>query len=98
MIQMKINPEMKIELDLTSKKFSREVITLLPEVFKEGNSFCCLLGPDPQEGIFGCGDTPDEAISDWENSLRKRIEHPSEKDEVAQYVIDSLNTHKKDVW
>lgn len=90
MKQMDFTPDLRIEIDFKSAKRSRTVNTLQPVVFKDDNSFCCLLGPDLNYGIKGFGHTADEAIDDWETSLKKRIKTPSKNDELAKYVVSML--------
>jgi hypothetical protein len=96
MEQMNIDESKRIAYDLT--KASEEAQKLEPVVFHEGDSYCCLLGPDPQEGIFGCGDNADEAVADWEQNLRKRLQKASDDDELVQYVKDTLSASNKKVW
>jgi hypothetical protein len=98
MKQMDINEEMKVAIDFEAENLSQEIRELRPVVFQEEDSFCCLLGPDPQAGIFGCGNTPQEALSDWQKHLKERVQQPIGNDEVAQYVYDTLNASNKKVW
>lgn len=98
MKQMDIPQQMQVPVDFESQDLSRRIKELRPVVWREGTDFCCLLGPDPQEGIFGCGNTAEAAMNDWETHLRERIENASISDEVAQYAIDTLNISKDDVW
>jgi hypothetical protein len=98
MEQMKVDEEMIVPVDFDAGERSKEVRELRPVVFREEGSFCCLLGPDPQAGIFGCGDTAEDAISDWEQHLKERMEKPIGDDEVARYVHDTLNASNKKVW
>lgn len=98
MQQMNIPDDIRVEIDLTSESMPRTIRTLVPAVYKDGDTYCCLLGPSPDEGVFGSGSTPEAALSDWEDQLRKRIINADENDEVATYAKDALGTHKKDVW
>ncbi len=43
---------------------------LKPKLFKDGIKYCALLGADPQQGIFGCGDTPLDALNDWNDAYQ----------------------------
>jgi hypothetical protein len=36
----------------------------------EHNVFCCIVGGNPQNGIFGQGPSPHEAIRDWAQNYR----------------------------
>ena len=90
MEQMKIDPEMRVAVDLD--QFTPNVQLLKPEVFKDGDSYCCVLGPDPAAGILGRGPTPEAAIRDWDNNLEEFIADPDENDPVAEYVLSTLNS------
>jgi hypothetical protein len=98
MKQMQIDPESKVDIDFTTPDTDRTLKTLQPVVYKNGDSFCCLLGEDPTQGIFGCGGSPQEAIDDWKVKLQKRMDQHDEDDELAEFVIDSLKISKDDVW
>jgi len=91
MEQMQINPDTRIEIDYQDWPVTAATQRLKPVVFKEGNSFCCLLGPDPRAGIFGCGDTAYEAVNNWEQQLRDRLENAQPEDEVTAYVKHTLH-------
>jgi hypothetical protein len=40
-------------------------------LFKDGDKWCCLMGPNIQEGIAGFGATQDEAISAFGEAVHK---------------------------
>jgi len=84
--------EMKISVDYSDDKLPVAVRVLKPVVFQEGNAFCCLLGPDPQAGVFGCGGSPKEAIADWDLHLKERIKDPVQNDEVIEYIKETFTT------
>ncbi|ACU60708.1 hypothetical protein [Chitinophaga pinensis] len=86
MEQMQIPADMQCAIDYGQPELPRAIRELHPVLFKEGDSYCCLLGPDPQAGIFGCGATPGEALTDWDEHLRERMKTPDANDEVAAYV------------
>ena len=91
MEQMQIDPESRIEIDYQDWPVNTATQKLQPVVFKDGDSFCCLLGPDPQAGIFGCGDTAFQAVQDWEQHLRDRLSESQTQDEVTEYVKQKLD-------
>jgi hypothetical protein len=97
MEQMKIDPDALMDIS-QQKPLSTAVRELQPALFREGSGFCCLLGPDPQAGIFGCGNTPEQAIADWSSNLKKRMAEPIGDDPVAQYVSDVFNSSKLKPW
>lgn len=90
---MNINPSVTIDIELSNTEANRMFNLLKPVVFEDDKLFCCLLGPDLRFGIKGFGHTPQEAIEDWETSVRKRIEQPFDNDTVAQYVLTTLGSN-----
>jgi hypothetical protein len=98
MIQMVIDPDLVVDYDFTKPEVNRTLKNLQPVVYKNGESYNCLLGPDLETGIVGMGASPEEAIYNWERNLQQRIQHPAEDDEVSEFVIDTLRMTKDDVW
>ncbi len=91
MEQMKMNGLDEIKIDYQSSSLPETVRKLKPALYKDGNSFCCLLGPDPQEGIFGCGETEEEALLDWDTHVKDRaIRHPY-GDKIAEFIVAKLS-------
>jgi hypothetical protein len=92
MEQMQIDQAAIIPIDYEHGDLPATVRQFKPVVFQEGNAFCCILGPDPQSGIFGCGDSKEEAIRDWNNHFLDEIDNPTEGNETTRYILDNLNT------
>jgi hypothetical protein len=91
MEQMKMDGLEVIEMNYESPGLPETVRKLKPAVYKDGQSFCCLLGPDPQQGVFGCGKTASEALSDWDLHVKDRaVDHPF-GDEIAEFIIARLS-------
>lgn len=91
MKQLDVPSEMKVQIDFSDNKIPESVKTFQPVLFKDGDSFCCVLGPDPQEGVYGCGNTPIAALKDWDKSLRQRMKATDKNDEVAVFIHRILN-------
>lgn len=66
-----IHPEDKVEIDYSA--YDLRTQKLKPTVYRLGDSFGCLSGPDPETGIFGRGDSPDAAVKAWRNALQERL-------------------------
>lgn len=92
MKQMNVPEKIKIPVDFDDKSLSEAVRTLQPLVFKDGKTFCCVLGPNRMRGIFGCGPSLNVALDEWESNMRKRIIYPQVDDYVVRFVQDKLNT------
>lgn len=43
-----------------------------PTVAPDGNKWCALYGPNLMEGVSGFGDTPDEAMRDFDKNWREQ--------------------------
>jgi hypothetical protein len=71
---MKTNPNTNFTIDIDYSTYDEEVQKLKPRVYREGNIFCCLSGPDPETGIFGTGESPDSAIISWRKNLQERFD------------------------
>ena len=98
MKQLSVPDEMKVDVDFSEKQIPETAKSLRPLVFKDGDSYCVVLGPDPQEGVFGCGKTPLKALKDWDINLQKRKEITNPDDEVAFFINETLNRTKDQVW
>ncbi|HUH18187.1 hypothetical protein [Albibacterium sp.] len=98
MEQMNVEEVFKITIDFEADNLPKTVKIFRPLLFNEGEGFRSVLGPDLQKGIVGYGDSLDEALLDWDKNLKERIKSKNINDEVAQYVIDTLNTSVNDVW
>lgn len=85
--------EMKVKINFQKPGIPYTANLLQPVVFKDGENYCCALGANLQEGIFGLGETPEQAIQDWDNNLTKRIEISVVDDHIIAAVKDVL---KKD--
>jgi hypothetical protein len=98
MKQMLIREEAVVHVNYESSDLPATVRQFKPVIFKEDEAFCCILGPDRDKGIYGCGRSVKEAIHNWDASFHKRLSNYKEDDEVARFVLDSLSVSKKDVW
>jgi hypothetical protein len=91
MQQMNVPEEKKIELDFDDKSLPEAIRTLQPLLFREENSYCCILGPSMKEAVVGRGNTVLAALDEWESNMRKRIIYHRKDDEIAQFIMDKLN-------
>lgn len=66
-----INPEDIIKIDYSQHDIAAQ--KMQPIVYKNGDSFSCLSGPDPETGIFGTGETPAAAIAEWTRALQSKL-------------------------
>jgi hypothetical protein len=92
MKQFDVPDQMKIPFDYSDKDLPISVRTFRPLIFKDGDSYCVVFGPDPQAGVFGCGDTPKEALTDWDKNLYYRIREHEKDDDVARFVINTIGS------
>lgn len=88
MEQMRINPVDQVFIDYESEMISPCVYTFRPVVYEDGNTYCCILGPDREAGVFGSGTTPKDAMEDWEKHVEELIAGPNKNTSTAQYILD----------
>lgn len=99
MKQMPVEKQAIIDYNMEDKNLPSAVRQFQPTVFKDGSTFCCILGPSPQEGVFGCGDSPQAALKEWDKHLHQLLDGQYKvAEEVKQYIDDTLRTSKKGVW
>ena len=91
MKQLDVPDEMKVAIDLSDGHVPESVKTFQPVLFRDGDAYCCVLGPDTEEGVVGSGKTPKEALKSWEKSLRERMKVNDKDDEVALYIQRIIN-------
>jgi hypothetical protein len=60
-----INHQMNVELLETEQQYKRFAM-LKPKIYKDGNEWCVLYGENIIEGVAGFGNTPHQAVIDWE--------------------------------
>ena len=95
---MLIEEDRIVTLDYDSAQLPRSVRQFQPTLYKEDESFICVLGPDLEQAVYGRGATEDEAIKAWEKDFKERLQSKGEDDSVAQYLRDTMATSKNDVW
>lgn len=47
--------------------------SLKPRFFIDGDKWCCLYGENIQDGVAGFGDSPHEAMTDWNNQFQAKL-------------------------
>lgn len=80
-----------ISFDFGQTGLSDKTKKLKPQVYRDGDAFCCIYGPDPVVGIFGSGETPLQAVKDWETDLEHRIERLTEGDHAAHHARQAFD-------
>jgi hypothetical protein len=89
MEQMKIEIGSVIPIDYETGKLPQSVKIFKPIVFKDECAYCVILGPDRQEEIFGCGETKEAAIIDWDNHFKDIMDGPRENTETMKYILEN---------
>lgn len=98
MEQMNVEESLKVNIDFSEQTLPKSVKELQPLLWKDADSYKCLLGPDLNDGILGMGQTPLLAIIEWDNQLMKRLSTATEDDHVIQYVKDVYKADNTEVW
>jgi hypothetical protein len=58
----------KIHIDFTSETIPENARNFMPEVFKDGDRFICVLG----DSVSGEGSSAEEALADWEHNYKAK--------------------------
>lgn len=91
MKQMHVAENQKVDFNYDNADVPEMVKILRPLVYKEGNTFSCLLGPDLKTGIYGGGNTAEEAVRKWAEILEKRIVACDLDEQTAHHIREALN-------
>jgi hypothetical protein len=97
MTQMQVDERNIISFNYSDIYLPESVRALKPTLFKVGDLFCCLLGPNPKSGIFGCGNTMRAAVYSWNLHFQEQLKHPTIDEEVMHYINGSLMLMKLDL-
>jgi hypothetical protein len=57
----------------TALSQQRPSVLYRPNVGKDGNKWCALYGPNLMDGVCGFGDSPAEAMADFDDNWVKKI-------------------------
>jgi len=79
-----------IEFDFDQQWVPKRAQKLRPRLYRDGYAYCCVFGPDLQVGIYGCGDSPEEAIMEWTDDLDQRIKGLTGDDNAAHLALEHL--------
>jgi len=71
---MSTDPHNNSAIEIDYSAYDQQVQKLRPRLYRQGDIFCCLSGPDPETGIFGTGTSPDSAVRSWRASLQERFD------------------------
>lgn len=97
MVQMKIDERHVVPLNYDNIFHPKSVRVMKPVLFKVGELFCCLLGPDPKCGIFGYGNTMRAALWSWNLHFQEQLKKPTVDAKVMDYVYGSMVLEKLDL-
>lgn len=79
-----------VDFDFDQDWVPKRAKKLRPHIYKDGLEYCCVFGPDPQVGIFGCGNDAEAAIMEWEDDLNERITRLTGDDNAAHIAVQRM--------
>ena len=56
----------RIKIDYSKQELPGSVKNFLPDVYRDGDLYYCILGADTQSAIIGAGKNIDEAMANWD--------------------------------
>jgi hypothetical protein len=98
MEQMSLSGLETVPVNFEQEDLPPSIKEFMPAVYRDGDAYCCILGPDPLAGVFGCGDSLTEALKDWDHQLKERIKEHEDGDPVAEYIMDTMQAKNWVVW
>src|SRR5450432_4036768 len=90
-----VNPYDLVTINYTDSGLPSSFLAFKPLVFRDGHMYCCLLGPNSKEGIFGFGETLASAIYCWDLEFKKRLIKNPTRDPTAQFIANKIRMYKK---
>lgn len=75
-----------VRIDYASADIPESVQQSRPVLYRQGDKYCCLLGPDQSRGILGCGKTVKEALADYDLHFQQLLKHPVYGDPVSEFI------------
>ena len=69
---MKTDERYILQLNYDEAHLTESFKKVQPTVYRDGHAYCCISGGNPVDGIFGCGNSPEEAIENWDKAFEKR--------------------------
>ena len=86
MEQMNTDGLQIVRIDFEAPDLPESVKKTHPICYMDGDTYCCLLGPDPMEGIFGKGASLKEALEAFDKNYAELLEHPVTGDPVSDFI------------
>jgi hypothetical protein len=86
MEQMKPDGLDVVHLNYADNNLPESVQQTHPLVYIDGDAYCCILGPDPERGVFGCGRSVKEALDDFDRHYAERLAQPVQGDPVSEFI------------
>ncbi len=60
----------KIRVDFSNPELPSSVRNFMPDMYRNGDSYLCILGTEPDRLVIGTGATVMRALEDWDKSYR----------------------------
>ena len=86
MIQMNTDGLLVVRIDYQAADIPESVHATHPVLYRQGEGYCCLLGPDEARGIIGRGATEKAALNDFDLQFQQRLDHPIPGDPVSEFI------------
>ena len=97
MEQMYVQPEKIVSFEFSRFRLPQYVNEFKPLLFKNGEIYFAVLGSDLKNGICGKGETPEDALMDWNDQLREVLRGPDLDNPAIRYVLETINALKREI-
>jgi hypothetical protein len=61
-------------VDMICEQMMRPSTLLKPNIVRDGNAWCASIGSNPMEGVYAFGDSPEDAMKNFDKEWVKPIE------------------------
>jgi hypothetical protein len=86
MEQMKPEGYEVVAIDYSDPTIPESVQQTRPLLYIDGDAYCCILGPNPETGIFGRGPSISEALDNFDRQFQKLAANPIAGDPVSEFI------------
>jgi hypothetical protein len=97
MEQMYVQPEQIVSFEFSRFRLPQYVNEFKPLLFKNGEVYFAVLGSDLKNGICGKGETPEDALMDWNDQLREVLRGPDLDNPAIRYVLETISALKREI-
>ncbi|RZM08379.1 MAG: hypothetical protein EOO88_50320 [Pedobacter sp.] len=95
MSDIKLNEDYKFDVDFDRPGMPYTATVLQPTVFKQNEKYFCSWGEQLDSAIMGTGETPEQAVQEWDQQLTRRLSEKFSSDSIIAKAKELLDADGK---